>query len=112
MKDYNDYLIISPSKMEEVAKKYFQELKSAKDKNEYYDTNLYNMKENKNYIDIVNNLQTALCEINNLNNLCTKNFYASKCGQVRQIVEKLSIVVRYKKVYNYLLLLYIIVEIF
>lgn len=89
MINYDDFKILSPEKMDIVAKKYFQELKNIRP------DPLFDNPQCTSHLDI---LLEALCvvqtEIMNLSNFCTRKFFSLRRVQIEKILGKISQMVK------------------
>lgn len=88
MINYDDFKILSPEKMDVLAKKYFEALKMPPHKSESE-----SLLENANFLKIISSLNLVFVEISNIPNLCTKRFYYNKHAEVMKIVDKISKIV-------------------
>ena len=93
MINYDDFKILSPEKMDIVAKKYFDALNTSRD---LYTSDY--LKTNPHFDKMLMSLNNVFVEMSNISKVCTRRFYLNKREMVITVVNKISkIINKYPK---------------
>ena len=85
MTQYDDFKVLSPEKMDFLARKYFDEIKSLSP-----NFDCFELKCSSEYKKIITTLLSVFSEMKNTHKFCSVKFYNSKRQQIENILKNLS----------------------
>lgn len=85
MTKFDDFLIMSPQKMDDLAKKYYKQLNSCNK-----ETGFYKIEKSKHFEILIKNIDCMQNTIANMSQLCSTGFYNTRAQSISKVQEILA----------------------